>query len=29
MAAPRRLIAGNWKMNLLRAEAAALAKIAA
>ncbi|HEY7610320.1 MAG TPA: triose-phosphate isomerase [Alphaproteobacteria bacterium] len=26
MAAPRRLIAGNWKMNLLRAEAAALAK---
>jgi triosephosphate isomerase len=26
MAAMRRLIAGNWKMNLLRAEAAALAK---
>lgn len=26
MAAPRRVIAGNWKMNLLRAEAAALAK---
>jgi triosephosphate isomerase len=26
MAAPRRLIAGNWKMNLLRAEATALAK---
>jgi triosephosphate isomerase len=26
MPAPRRLIAGNWKMNLLRAEAAALAR---
>ena len=29
MAAPRRLIAGNWKMNLLRAEAAVLAKTVA
>jgi triosephosphate isomerase (TIM) len=29
MAAPRRLIAGNWKMNLLRAESAALAKAVA